>query len=100
MIHSTQNDGKEIKRFCEEFRKSNTMIPLVVVPSSYNHVYEKELYEWGANIVIYANHLLRSAYPSMMECAKTILQNNRSLETNEMTMSIKEILHLIPGTKW
>ena len=99
MIHSKQNDGKEIKRFCEEFRKSNTMIPLVVVPSSYNHVYEKELYEWGANIVIYANHLLRSAYPSMMECAKTILQNNRSLETNEMTMSIKEILHLIPGTK-
>lgn len=99
MIHSKQNDGKEIKRFCEEFRKSNTMIPLVVVPSSYNHVYEKELYEWGANIVIYANHLLRSAYPAMMECAKTILQNNRSLETNEMTMSINEILHLIPGTK-
>ena len=100
MIHSKQNDGIEIKRFCEQFRKSNTIVPLVVVPSSYNHVYEKELYEWGANIVIYANHLLRTAYPSMIECAKSILQNNRSLETNEMTMSIKEILNLIPGTKW
>ena len=99
MIHSKQNDGIEIKRFCEQFRKSNTIVPLVVVPSSYNHVYEKELYEWGANIVIYANHLLRTAYPSMIECAKSILQNNRSLETNEMTMSIKEILNLIPGTK-
>ena len=62
-------------------------------------MFMKKLYEWGANIVIYANHLLRNAYPSMIECAKSILQNNRSLETNEMTMSIKEILNLIPGTK-
>ena len=71
----------------------------MVVPSSFNSIYEHELAEKGVNIIIYANQLLRSAYPAMLETAKSILQNQRSLESDSRMMPIKEILELIPGGK-
>ena len=71
----------------------------MVVPSSYNEINESELIENGVNIVIYANHLLRSAYPSMVKVCESILENGRSYEANELCMPIKDILELIPGGK-
>ena len=72
---------------------------MVVVPSTFNSVKEKEWMERGVNIVIYANHMLRAAYPSMLNVAKSILKNGRSLEADGECMSIKEILEFIPSTK-
>lgn len=99
MIHSKQKDGKEILEFCERYSRLEGRVPLVAVPSSYNHLTETQLKEAGVNIVIYANHLLRSAYPAMVDVAKSILTHERSLEANDKCMSIKEILNLIPGTR-
>lgn len=99
MIHSKEKDGSEIKEFLRRFREKYTDIPVILVPTSYNQFSEAELHEWGADIIIHANHLLRSAYPAMMKTAKTILENNRSKEADEYCMSIKEILTLIPGGK-
>lgn len=99
MIHSRQKNGKEIIEFCERYNKFDKRAPLVAVPSSYNHMKEQELIEAGVDIVIYANHLLRAAYPAMMDVAKGILTHERSLEMSDKCMSIKEILELIPGTK-
>jgi len=99
MIHSKDKSGDDIKSFCIDFRKKNTTTPIVVVPSSYNHIKEDELISWGANIVIYANHLLRASFPSMQKVAQTILKNKRTSELNDTCMSIKDILELIPGTK-
>ena len=98
MIHSKSNNPKEIFNFSKIFRKNYKDIPLISVPSSYNQVKEKELYENGFNIVIYANHLFRAAYPAMKEVAKNILSNSRSKEVDKKLLSIKEILNLIPGT--
>ena len=100
MIHSKNKDGMDIKAFCEEFRKQNKRTPIVAVPTTYNQFTEDELASWGINVVIYANHMLRSAYPAMLNCAKSILTHGRSLEaSNDYCMPIKEILELIPGTK-
>ncbi len=99
MIHSKEKDGEEIMEFCNRYKKIDGNVPLVAVPSSYNHFTEQQLSDAGVNIVIYANHLLRSAYPAMMETAESILKNERSLEVDDKCMSIKEILNLIPGTK-
>ncbi len=96
MIHSKEKDGSEILEFCKLYNNFENIVPLVVVPSSYNHLYEKQLIEAGANVVIYANHLLRAAYPAMLDVAKTILENERSKEVDDQCMSIKEILTLIP----
>ena len=99
MIHSRKKEPDEIFEFCSRYNKLKHRRPLVVVPSSYNQVLEHELEQAGANIIIYANQLLRSAYPAMLETAQSILVNKRSLECDERMMSIKEILELIPGTK-
>ena len=99
MIHSKEKSGEDIKEFCIRFREKHPAVPIVVVPTTYNHVKEDELNEWGVNIVIYANHMLRAAYPAMQKCAETILENERSLEANPICMPIKQILELIPGTK-
>ncbi len=100
MIHSKNKTGDDIKEFCAKFREKNFSTPIVVVPTTYNHVTETELASWGVNVVIYANHMLRSAYPAMVNCAKSILTHGRSLEAaNEYCMSVKDILTLIPGTK-
>ena len=97
MIHSREKDPGEILEFCRQYKKINKRPPLVVVPSSYNIIYEKDLIKAGANIIIYANHLLRSAYPAMINTAKSILIHERSYECENDCMSIKEILNLIPG---
>lgn len=99
MIHSKDKSGEDIKEFIVEFRKVHPKVPIVVVPTTYDHVYEKELAEWGANIVIYANHMLRAAYPAMKKAAETILINERAKEASPLCMPIKEIIELIPGAK-
>ena len=100
MIHSKNKDGLDIKEFCQRFRETDNHTPIVAVPTTYNQFTEEELAEWGINIVIYANHMLRAAYPAMVKCAKRILETSRSLEASEeYCMPIKEILNLIPGTR-
>lgn len=99
MIHSKSKDGMDIKAFCQAFREKDKDTPIVAVPTTYNQITEEELASWGINVVIYANHMLRSAYPAMVNCAKSILLHGRSFEANDMCMSVKEILSLIPGTK-
>lgn len=100
MIHSKDKSGDDIKEFCKRFREKDSHTPIVAVPTTYNQFTEEELAEWGINIVIYANHMLRSAYPAMVKCAERILETSRSLEaSDEYCMPIKQILNLIPGTK-
>jgi phosphoenolpyruvate phosphomutase len=100
MIHSKEKSGEDIKNFCQQFRMKDGHTPIVAVPTTYNQFTEEELANWGINIVIYANHMLRSAYPAMVKCAESILANSRSLEASEQyCMPIKQILNLIPGTK-
>ena len=98
MIHSKKSDPAEILEFCSKFRAMDSATPLVVVPSTYDVIREDELIAAGVNIVIYANQLLRSAYPAMVKTANCILENGRAYEARENMMSIKEILHLIPNS--
>lgn len=97
MIHSRRKDPDEIFAFIERFREKNKHTALVVVPTSFNDVTEDEFRLRGVNIVIYANHLIRSGYPAMQKTAETILRCRRAKEAAEQfCMPIKEILTLIP----
>lgn len=99
MIHSRQKSPDEVFGFCDRYNKLAKRKTLVAVPSSYNSVTEEELASHGVNLCIYANQLLRSAYPAMVDTAKSILLNQRSLEVDARMMPLKEILELIPGGK-
>jgi phosphoenolpyruvate phosphomutase / 2-hydroxyethylphosphonate cytidylyltransferase len=95
LIHSKEKTPTEIFSFAKEFRKSKNFIPLVSVPSTYSKVYEKDLIKNGFKLVIYANQLLRAAYPAMQNTAKTILKNKRAFEADKKIIPIKEIINLI-----
>ncbi|MEA3501667.1 MAG: phosphoenolpyruvate mutase [Actinomycetota bacterium] len=97
MPHFKDKDPTELFDFAARYAALDLPAPLVAVPSAYAQVTEAELREHGFQIVIYANHLLRAAYPAMVDTAETILSNERALEASEKLMSIKEILTLIPG---
>jgi phosphoenolpyruvate phosphomutase len=96
LIHSCAPAPDEILSFAEHYRSFSRRVPLVVVPSTYNGVREAELEAAGVNVVIYANQLLRSAYPAMEATARSILEHGRSLESDDGLMPIGEVLRLIP----
>ena len=98
MIHSRERDPKLLLEFCDRYRRLVRQVPLVVVPSTYSQVPEKALADAGARVVIYANHLLRSAYPAMVSAAESILQHGRAQEAEEELLSIKDLLSLIPSS--
>ena len=95
MVHSKEKDAKEVLEFCRGYKKLKKRVPLVAVPSTYHTITEDELKKAGVSIVIYANHLLRSAYPAMLRTAETILSHGRATEAQELCMPISEILTLI-----
>ena len=95
LIHSKEKTPAEIFSFAREFKKSKNFIPLVSVPSTYSKVYEKDLIKNGFKLVIYANQLLRSAYPAMQNTAISILKNGRAFEADKKIIPIKEIINLI-----
>ena len=97
MIHSKDEDINQILSFCDKFKSVEKKVPLVVVPSTYNKVREEELIEAGVDIVIYANHLLRSSYPAMVNTAQSILKNKRCYEASKDCLPIKKVLELIPN---
>jgi phosphoenolpyruvate phosphomutase len=94
MIHSRRKNVDEIKEFATKFASFSQGKPLVAVPTSYNSTYESELEQMGVNIVIYANHILRSAYPAMISVASSILQNGRAAEADARIMPMSELLEI------
>ena len=95
MIHSRKKDPSEILEFCDRFRINDKETPLVVVPTSFNSVTEEKLSEHGVNICIYANQLLRAAFPAMENAAISILRHHRAAEIDSELMSINKIITLI-----
>ena len=96
MIHSRRKDPSEIQEFIERFRKKDQTTPIVLVPTSFNSVKEEEWKQRGANIIIYANQLMRAEVPAMQKAARTILENHRAEECDSMLMPFKDIIRLIP----
>tara|TARA_B100000579_G_C22842156_1_gene862160 strand:+ start:112 stop:1407 length:1296 start_codon:yes stop_codon:yes gene_type:complete len=95
LIHSKDKSEKDIFEFVKTYKQYSNL-PVVVVPTTYNHVNLSEFKEIGVDVVIYANHLLRSAYPAMLKTAKLILDNGRTKEIENELMSVKEIINFIP----
>ena len=98
MIHSKSKTPDEVYAFCDAFRQVDAKTPIIVVPTTYNGATEEELAAHGVNVVIHANHLIRSAFPAMQATARSILDHGRSKEADQLCMSIKEILSLLPNS--
>ena len=95
LIHSKENNPNEIFSFAKKFSKSRFFKPLVAVPSTYSKTNEKQLIKNGFRIVIYANQMLRAAYPAMYEAAESILKNQRAFDIEKKITPIKKIISLV-----
>ncbi len=97
MIHSRKSTPDEVFEFCHTLKKAYSDIPIIAVPTTYNKVKEDVLAENGINVIIHANHLLRSAFPAMTKTAQYILQDGCSGErADKNCMPIKEVISFIP----
>ena len=97
MIHSRKKDPGEIIEFIDLFRAKNKTTPIILVPTSFNAVTEEEWKTRGANIIIYANQLMRAEVPAMQKAAEMILTNHRAQECDAMLMPFKDIIRMIPA---
>lgn len=95
MIHSKNKNGADIKKFTQAYKKLENKKPLMCVPTMYNKIYEQELTKWGANIIVYANQLLRASLPAMEHVAQTILTNQRSYEAESEIVPIDQFLKIV-----
>ncbi len=96
MIHSRKKEPEEIIEFISKFREHDKITPIVLVPTSFNSVKEEEWKELGANIIIYANQLMRATVPAITKAATMILENHRAEECDKTLMPFSEIIRLIP----
>jgi phosphoenolpyruvate mutase len=99
MIHSREKTPDEVFEFAEGYKSFSDGAPLVAVPTSYHTVTEQELADRGFNVVIYANHMMRAAYPQMAKVAQTILEHGRATEAEPLLAPIKDALAIIPENR-
>ena len=95
VIHSKKNNPDEIFEFSKKFKKNKFFKPLVSIPSTYSKTKESQLKKNNFKIVIYANQMMRSSYPKMLETANSILKFGRAKEVEKNIMSVNEIIALI-----
>ncbi len=96
LIHSKDKSEDLVFKFIKKY-KGKFNLPVIVVPTTYNHVTIEQFREIGVDVVIYANHLLRSSYPAMMSTAENVLRFGRTMEIEDSLMSVKEIINFIPS---
>jgi phosphoenolpyruvate phosphomutase len=99
MIHSKKKTPEQIIDFCKEYQKLEKRVPLVVVPTTYNTITEDELKNLGVNVVIYANHLLRSSYKAMNNVARKIAIARTSSVIDDECCSVEELFKLVNNEK-
>lgn len=97
MIHHCQENAGPIFEFAQRFRKFNKKMPLIVVPTIFNKIKDKELFKAGYNIVIYANHMLRASFNAMNDVAEQILKDGCSYNADKKLITVKDLLSEIPG---
>lgn len=105
MIHSKKSGPKEILKFASLYKglpkKLTKRKVLVCAPTTYNKITATDLAKNGFNIIIYANHLLRSSYKAMEKACETILLNDRSFEAEHLCINFKDLFKIVrPKNKY
>ncbi|KAJ6446937.1 transcriptional regulator [Purpureocillium lavendulum] len=88
MIHSKSKQPDEILDFTRRFRVRNRHTPVVVVPTTYSTTPEDVLYNAGANVVIYANHLMRAKIRAATLVSDGILATNPDVLADEPRLAM------------
>ncbi|MEU9474382.1 phosphoenolpyruvate mutase [Streptomyces sp. NPDC048191] len=91
LIHSALSKPDQILEFAREW---GGRAPLVIVPTKYYSTPTHVFRDAGVSLVIWANHLIRSAVDAMQGTARQIFENQSLVEVEDRVASIKEIFRL------
>ncbi|KAJ5263328.1 hypothetical protein N7478_010933 [Penicillium angulare] len=83
MIHSKSPSPSEVLEFLKQFRKGDPTTPLVVVPTTYSSTPRATLVDAGANVIIYANHLMRAKIRAVQNVSDHLLASIHGLFAND-----------------
>ncbi len=91
LIHSRERHPDEILQFKREW---GDRLPLVIVPTKYYTTPTDVFREAGFKIVIWANHLMRSALTAMQGAAKQIFEAQTLIGVEEKVATLAEVFRL------
>jgi phosphoenolpyruvate phosphomutase len=91
LIHSKQKSADEVLAFAREW---DNRCPLVIVPTKYYTTPTEVFREHGIALVIWANHLVRSAISAMQATARTVFETESLVEVEGRVASVSEIFRL------
>jgi phosphoenolpyruvate phosphomutase len=91
LIHSSKSHANEILAFCKEWDKR---LPVIIVPTKYYKTSTKVFEESKINLVIWANHLLRSSIKSMQLSASQLMLEKTLINLEEQVAPLNEIFRL------
>ena len=91
LIHSALSVPDEILSFKQEW---GNRCPVVIVPTKYYATPTEVFRQHGFSIVIWANHLLRSAVAAMQKTARTLKEQQQLLSIEDKVAPVSEIFRL------
>lgn len=91
LIHSKLSKPDEILEFAKEWANR---APLVIVPTKYYSTPVEVFRKADISLVIWANHLIRSAVESMQQTAKHIFDTEGLIDSEDKIASVNELFRL------
>ena len=91
LVHSARSTPDQILEFAREWAQRT---PLVIVPTKYYSAPTATFREARISLVIWANHLIRSAVDAMQETARQIHADQTLVAVEDQIASVKEIFRL------
>lgn len=91
LIHSSKKNAAEILAFKEAW---GDRLPLVIVPTKYYTTPTDVFRDAGFKIVIWANHLMRSALATMQATAKQIYADQSLMNVEEKVAPLADVFRL------
>ena len=91
LIHSKINTVDEIAAFMREW---DNAAPVVIVPTMYYNTPTSVFEELGVSLVIWANHMMRSAITAMQQTARQIFEDRSLVNVEGKVVPVKEIFRL------
>jgi phosphoenolpyruvate phosphomutase len=91
LIHSKISKADEILAFKKEWGDRS---PVVIVPTKYYSTPTEVFRSAGFNVVIWANHLLRTALTAMQQTAEQIMKEESLINIEDRVVGVNEIFRL------
>ena len=95
LIHNKNKTPDEVLHFCEKYHGEGLTTPLVVVPTTYNHITVQQMNDSGISLAIYANYSVRATVKVLEELFNKVIEDDTLSAGNDLIVSMGTIFDLI-----